>query len=33
MVRAGADELAVRGTSDGLAAALVPVCDFIRTAR
>jgi uncharacterized protein (TIGR02246 family) len=32
LVRLGADELSVRGDG-GLAAALVPVCDFIRTAR
>jgi uncharacterized protein (TIGR02246 family) len=33
MVRRGADELVVRGAGDGLAGALVPVCDFIRSAR
>lgn len=33
LVRVGADEVSVRGASDGLAAALAPVCDFVRTAR
>ena len=29
----GGEELTVRGSADGLAADLVPVCDFVRTAR
>jgi hypothetical protein len=29
----GGDGLTVRGSADGLAADLVPVCDFVRTAR
>lgn len=32
-VRAGADEVSVRGDPTGLAAALAPVCDFVRIAR
>lgn len=33
VVRVGADEVSFRGETSGLAAALVPVCDFVRIAR
>ncbi len=33
LVRVGADEVSIRGETAGLAAALAPVCDFVRIAR